>query len=109
MRVYDEIRHAPAPPLPREFGLQEPPSNDFNDATKAMYSEAITSEHVDLPALIKKTAAITNATMLHFRTPGDRGKLKRYFSALGEFYRRHFPAFYAKDWPQLYERYYRVD
>jgi hypothetical protein len=109
LRVYDAIRHSHAPPLPREFGLQEPPTNDFNNAVQAMYSEAITSAQVDLRALVRKTAAITNATMLKFRTPDDREKLRRYYAALGDFYQRYFPEFYRQEWPQLYERYYRVD
>jgi hypothetical protein len=109
LRVYGAIRRSHAPPLPREFGLQEPPTNDFNNAVQAMYSEAITSAQVDLRALVRKTAAITNATMLKFRTPDDRGKLRRYYAALGEFYQRYFPEFYHREWPQLYERYYRVD
>ncbi len=74
-----------------------------------MYSEAITSSTADFPSLIRKTAAITNRTMLAFRTPDDRPKLRRYATALGEFYRRHFPDFYQREWPGLYERYYRVD
>lgn len=109
LRVYDAIKAAHAPPLPREFGLQEPPTNDFNDAVRAMYSEAITSPNMDLRALVRKSASITNHTMLSFRTPGDRDKLRRYYTALGEFYRRYFPEFHRREWLQLYDRYYRVD
>jgi hypothetical protein len=64
---------------------------------------------VDFPSLIRKTAAITNRTMLAFRTPDDRPKLRRYTTALGDFYRRHFPEFHRQEWPRLYEQYYRVD
>jgi hypothetical protein len=109
LRTYAALRRTHAPPLPREFGLQEPPTNDFNDAVKAMYSEAIMSQEVDLQALVQKTADITNKTMLRFRTPDDRKKLRAYFTALGEFYRTYYPEFYQKRWGTLYERYYRVD
>jgi hypothetical protein len=109
LRVYAAIRRAPAPPLPREFGLQEPPTNDFNSAVQAMYSEAITSATVDLPALVRKTAAIVNGTMLKFRTPEDRPKLRRYAAALGEFYRRHYPEFHRHEWPGIFERLYRIE
>jgi hypothetical protein len=109
LRVYDQIRAAPAPPLPREFGLQEPPTAELDKAVKAMYSEAIFNAKVDLPALVKKTAGIVNSTMLSFKTPGDREKLKRFFAALGDFYRRHYPEFHRREWPELYEKYYRVD
>jgi hypothetical protein len=47
--------------------------------------------------------------MLKFRTPDDRAKLRRYYGALGEFYRRYYPEFYRREWPALYERYYRVE
>jgi hypothetical protein len=109
LRVYDRIRRSHAPPLPREFGLQEPPTNEFNNAVRSMYSEAITSASVDLRALVRKTASITNATMLKFHTPGDRAKLRRYYTALGEFYQRYYPEFYRREWPGLFERYFRVD
>jgi hypothetical protein len=109
LRTYDAIRRSHAPPLPREFGLQEPPTNDFNDAVRAMYSEAITSATVDLPALVRRTATIANRTMLRFRVPDDRAKLRRYYWALGEFYRRHYPEFYRREWGPLYARYYRVE
>jgi len=74
-----------------------------------MYSEAITSPSVDFPALVRKTASITNRTMLNFHSPGDRLKLRHYYAALGEFYRRYFPEFYQKEWGGLYEKYYKVE
>src|SRR5207253_401582 len=40
IRLYDALRTAPAPPLPRQFGLREPPNNEFLRAVRAMYSEA---------------------------------------------------------------------
>ena len=109
LRMYDLIRKVPAAPLPREFGLREPPPAEFEDAVRAMYSEAVTSKTVDLQALVGRTANIVNRTMLSFGAPDDREKLQRFHAALGEFYRRHYPEFYRRDWPPLYERYYRVD
>jgi len=109
LRMYDQIRRAPSVPLPREFGLQEPPTQEIDNAVKAMYSEAILSSNSDLKALVAKTARIVNTTMLDYRTPDDRTKLKQFFSALGQFYAQHFPEFYRKEWPGLYDRYYRVD
>ncbi len=109
LRTYDRIRRFPAPPLPREFGLEEPPTQEFNDAVKAMYSEAIFSKTADLRALVRKTGELVNRTMLNFRTEGDREKLRRFHAALGQFYRRHYPEFYRDQWPGLYERFYRVD
>ena len=47
--------------------------------------------------------------MLDFRSPGDRERQRRFYAALGDFYRRYFPEFYRRDWPELYERCYRVD
>jgi hypothetical protein len=109
LRVYEAIRRTHAPPLPREFGLREPPTNELNSAEKAMYSEAIMSNQVQLRELVRRTARIVNTTLLNFRDPDDGEKLRRYFAAVGEFYRRYFPRFYAQEWPGLYERYYRVD
>lgn len=109
LRVYERIRKSPAPPLPRGFGLREPPITDLDAAVKAMYSEAILSKDADLEALVRKTAAIVNNTMLSFRGEGDREKLGRFYAALGDFYRQNFPRFHRQEWPELYERYYRVD
>src|SRR5207247_7488328 len=66
LETYRRIRESHAPPLPREFGLREPPANEMSRAMKALYSEAITS-NIDLNELIKKTAALINTNLLNFR------------------------------------------
>lgn len=105
--TYRAIRASHAPPLPREFGLSEPPTNEFNRAVNAMYQEAITS-NVDLKALVAKTAALVNTTLLNFRGPNDRENLRRYVSARTDFYRRHFPRYYRDVWREKVEKYYRI-
>jgi hypothetical protein len=107
LRLYDRIRRAPAPPLPRGFGLKEPPTQEWDEAVRKMYSEAVFS-NVDLRALVRKHARIMN-TVLNFKTEDDRPKLTRFYQALGDFYRRHYPEFYRREWPELYEKYYRVE
>lgn len=109
LRLYAQLRQTHSPPLPREFGLQEPPTQELDDRVKRMYSEAIFGGETDPRALIHRTAEIVNTTMLDFRHPGDRERQQRFYAALGDFYRRYFPEFYRRDWPELYERYYRVD
>jgi len=108
LRIYDVIRKSPAPPLPREFGLREPPITEWESAIRALYSEAVLSPSVDLEALLRRTADMFNRTILDFRTEGDREKLERYYDTLGEYYRKNFPRYYREEWPGLYERYYRV-
>jgi ABC-type glycerol-3-phosphate transport system substrate-binding protein len=104
LRIYDAFRTAPAPPLPRQFGLREPPSNEFSRAVKAMYSEAITGNG-DLHAVLARTANIVNTTLLDFGAPGDREKLHQYYAALAEFYRRNYPRFYQEKWLPANRRY----
>ena len=67
---YKAIRASHSPPLPREYGLREPSSNEMARAMKAMYSEAISS-NTDLKALLARTAGLVNANLLNFKTPND--------------------------------------
>ncbi|HZO87032.1 MAG TPA: extracellular solute-binding protein [Chthonomonadaceae bacterium] len=97
IRLYDALHTAPAPPLPRQFGLREPPTNEFNRAVKAMYSEAITGDG-DLKALIAKHASLINTTLLDFGGPQDRSKTQQFYTALADFYRQHYPRFYQEKW-----------
>lgn len=107
LRIYDQIRASHAPPLPREFGLKEPPTSELNQAVRAMYSEAITGKG-DLKALIAKTANLVNTNLLKDRQPGDTERLKRYLDARTAFYRQYWPEFYKTVWQQRLATYYRV-
>lgn len=105
--TYRRIRESHAPPLPREFGLREPPTNEFNAAVRAMYQEAITSKG-DLKALIAKTANLVNTNLLNFGGKDDRERLRRYVAARTEFYQRHFPRYYQEKWLAKRSAYYKV-
>jgi hypothetical protein len=105
--TYRRIRESHAPPLPREFGLQEPPTNEFNRAIKAMYTEAVTGTG-DLRALIAKTATLINTTLLNFGDKEDRERLRRYIAARTEFYKRYYPRHYENVWKQKLATTYRV-
>jgi len=105
--TYRAIRASHAPPLPREFGLSEPPTNEFNRAVSAMYQEALTS-NVDLKELLARTARLVNRTLLDFRGKEDRERLRRYVAARTDFYRRYFPRYYREKWLEKVEKYYRV-
>lgn len=105
--VYDVIRKTAGPPLPRMFGLREPAENGMTDKVKAMYSEAITS-NVDLKALIAKYANLINSTVLDFKGPDDRERLRRYIDARTEFYRRYHPKYYETAWKQKLATYYEA-
>lgn len=97
LETYRRIRAAHAPPLPREFGLKEPPEAELNNAVKAMYSEAITTE-TNLRQLLRKTAELVNTNLLNFRGKNDAEALRRYFDARTEFYRTYFPRFHDQVW-----------
>ena len=107
LETYERIRAAPAPPLPREVGLREPPSSEWVRAMKAMYSEAATSR-IDLKALIRKTAGLLNSTLLNYRDAGDSDRLRRYYAARSEFYRTNYPQFYESVWLRKLPLYYRI-
>jgi hypothetical protein len=107
LRLYDRIRAGHAPPLPREFGLREPANAELNQAIRAMYSEAITS-NVDLKALIAKTANLVNTNLLNYHLPGDGARLRRYVDARTAFYQRYFPEFYRTVWQQRLQTLYRL-
>lgn len=105
--TYKRIRESHAPPLPREFGLKEPPTNDWNRAVKAMYTEAITGNG-DLKAIVAKTANIINTTLLNFGDKEDKERLRRYVAARSEFYQRYFPRYYENIWKQKLATTYRL-
>ncbi len=105
--VYREIRASHAPPLPREFGLSEPPTNEFGRAVRAMYSEAITS-NVDLKALITRTANLVNTNLLAFGNKQDAERLRRYMDARTAFYQRYYPRFYETVWRKKLGTVYKV-
>ncbi len=107
LRVYKRIRETHTPPLPREFGLSEPPTNEFESAVRAMYSEAITGQG-DLKALIAKTANLINTTLLDFRGKDDRERLRQYVAARGDFYRQYYPHYYQTLWPEKQRRYFTI-
>lgn len=107
LETYRRIRESHAPPLPREFGLKEPPTNEYNRAIRAMYSEAITS-NADLETIISKTASIINTTLLNFRGKNDREQMRRYIAARTEFYKKHYPRYYEQVWRDKVQQFYRV-
>lgn len=105
--VYDQIRACHAAPLPREFGLQEPPTNDLQSAVRAMYSEAVTGNG-DLKTLLTQTANRINTTMLNFGGKADRDKVRRYIEARSEFYRRYYLRYFAGAWQQKQHDYFQL-
>jgi hypothetical protein len=106
--VYRAIRAAHAPPLPREFGLGEPPTNEFNRAVRALYSEAITSPDADLKALVAKHAHLIDSNLLDFGGRDDRARLRTYIAARTDFYRRYYPRFYEAEWRARLATYDRI-
>lgn len=106
--VYRTIRASHAPPLPREFGLPEPATAEMNQATRAMYSEAITGTG-DLKALIARTANLVNTNLLNFGGKAeDRARLRRYVAARTAFYQRYFPHYYESVWRGKLNTLYKV-
>lgn len=101
IRTYKAIKESKYPPLPREFGLREPAQTDLQDAVKALYSEAISSNG-DLKAIIAKNANVINTNVLGFRGKEDGPRLKKYIDARSAFYRTNFPKYYETVWkPKL--------
>lgn len=97
LAVYKALRAAHAPPLPREFGLQEPAANELDKAVKALYSEAINT-NIDLKALIAKHGNLINTNLLQFGGKPDRERLHRYLQARTEFYKKYLPQYYETEW-----------
>ena len=108
IRTYDLIKQAPAPPLPRNFGLSEPPYAEFQDALRAMFSEALTDPEADLKKVVARAAAVINTNLLDFKDEDDRAKIKAFYTAYGEYYRDNYPDFHETVWPGLLEGYYKV-
>jgi hypothetical protein len=77
-------------------------------ARRAMFSMALTDPDQDLQEIVDITAKRINENSLDFKDEGDREKLKAYYTALGEYYRKHFPGFYKTVWPRLLADYYQV-
>lgn len=103
LATYQQLRRAPAPPLPREFGLREPPAAELTKALKALYSEAITSPGAELKALITKHGQLIDTNLLTFRKPDDTERLKRYIAARTAFYEKEFPAYFEAIWKKQLE------
>ncbi len=107
LRTYQAIRESHYPPLPREFGLGEPPEDGLHNAVQAMYSEAIRT-NVDLKQVIAKTANVVNTNLLNFKGPDDKVRLRRFIDATTDFYQRYFPRYYETEWKRKLATYYRV-
>jgi ABC-type glycerol-3-phosphate transport system substrate-binding protein len=107
IECYKQIRASHAPPLPREFGLREPPTNEWVKAIKKMYEQALTT-NVDLKQLVANTARLMNQNYLNFGGPGDGERLHRYINARTDFYRKYYPEYYEKAWKQKLATYMRV-
>jgi ABC-type glycerol-3-phosphate transport system substrate-binding protein len=107
VECYKQIRASRAPPLPREFGLREPPINEWNKMLKKMYEQALTT-NVDLKQLVRETAALANQNYLNYRNPGDSERMAKYIVALTDFYRKNYPVYYDKLWKQRLATYMRV-
>jgi hypothetical protein len=107
LSTYKAIRAAHAPPLPREFGIQEPASSDLDKAVQALYSEAISSQ-IDLKELIAKHANLINTNLLQFSGKEDRERLKRYVEARTQFYRTYLPKYYEGAWKKSLDTIYRL-
>ena len=107
LSTYKAIRAAHAPPLPREFGIQEPASSDLDKAVQALYSEAISSQ-IDLKELIAKHANLINTNLLQFSGKDDRERLKRYVEARTQFYRTYLPKYYEGAWKKSLDTIYRL-
>lgn len=105
--TYKAIRAAHSPPLPRQYGLKEPPPAEFSKAVHALYAEAITYQG-DLKDLIAKHANLINTNLFRFGGEANRGKMRQYIKDRTEFYQKYQPEFYAKDWKQRIATYYRT-
>jgi ABC-type glycerol-3-phosphate transport system substrate-binding protein len=108
IRTYDAIKGAPAPPLPRGFGLTEPAGEEYMQAIRAMFSAALADQDADLDAIVASTAKKVNQNTLNFKDAEDREKLKAYYTALDEYYAENFPEFHATVWQTLLRDYYKV-
>jgi hypothetical protein len=97
LRVYGEIRATHLAPLPREFGITEPPTSEFDGAVHAMYQEALTTT-ADLDAIIAKAKNLIDGTMLNFRGKDDRERLKQWVEAKSAFYKQYYPAYFNGGW-----------
>jgi ABC-type glycerol-3-phosphate transport system substrate-binding protein len=107
LRTYEAIKRSHYPPLPREFGLKEPPTDDLHGAVNSMYSEAINT-NTDLKQIVAKTANIVNSNMLNFKGTDDKQRLAQYIAALTAFYQKNFPRYYETEWRRKLNTYYRV-
>jgi hypothetical protein len=108
IRTYDAIKGAPAPPLPRAFGLTEPAGQDYMDAIRSMFSAALSHPDADLEAIVADTARKVNQNTLNFKDKNDCDKLKDYYMALDGYYAENFPEFHGTVWQRLLEGYYKV-
>jgi len=108
LRKRDLCWKIPEEPLPSTYGLEAKWSKDYDDALSAMYSKAITDPNCDYQAVVNETAEVINKTCWNYKIKDDKKKFKEYYTALGEFYKEHYPEFYEKEWPNLLEKYYKV-
>jgi len=107
LRTFEAIRKSRHPPLPREFGLREPPRDALYGAVKSLYSDAINTT-TDLRLLVARHANIINTNLLNFRGPDDRANHRRYVDALTAFYRQCFPRYYETEWRRKLQTYFRA-
>jgi len=91
-----------------DYGLIDLDKDTFLTGVKeALYDTIMSKPDVDIQAEAEKLAKIA-ATELSYKIKGDKEKLKNYFDALGEFYKKWYPEFYEKEYKLLVEKYYKV-
>jgi len=108
LRKRSLIFTVPEVPFPHIYGIPLKTPKDYESALTAMYSKAVTDPNCDYQAAVNEAADVINKTVWNYKIKGDKEKFKEYYTALGKFYKEHYPEFYEKEWPKLLEKYYKV-
>jgi len=101
-------REMAQPPSLYEYDLDRIESKSYSDAMTALFTAVLSDPNCDYQAELNKAADFINKTCWNYKIKDDKEKFKRYYTALGDYYRKNYPEFYEKEWPKLLENYYKV-
>ena len=83
--------------------------NGFREDLVPLLQAAVTQPDADLQKLANKYAEHTNKTVLNYKIEDQtKENFKKYYTDLGNFYKKYYPEYYNKVFLNLLEKYYKI-
>jgi len=109
LKTIQLVEAQPVKPVVNEYGMWEPNIIAFETALQAAISNVFANSKADPKTELDKAANVANKTALNVKLEGvTTEKMKNYYTALGDYYKKNFPKYYEEVFKGLLEEYYKV-